>query len=877
MAVDETSEANTTAKTGTRSNRTSARRKKKTTSATSTARAGEAAPPTTGTAAAETKTATAPSTKRSRRPRTPPKTPVSAPAAAPPEAPEATPAARTPTAEAPRKKRATRPHKKKAIALPAAEDSATKVQGLVAAATPVATPRPPKTPTGPEAGTAPADAPAAKPAEALPGDVKRRRKRGGRRHAKRMAAHRDQPVQRSGVSAPAPTAPPTTATAARPAPPTPRPAVVAPPAPARPAPKSDFGVGLFDRIEDRATEAGPTDELDILIQDAPDAATETETVDEPVAVPTRERPAALEPRTSVRADAGPADEEIRPAVAEPVGGPARRGRRGRRNRHSTNGSTAPVKAADTEPKPAIQAKPAPLPEAEPTTTGNLEMIINVAAGDECRIAVLEGGRLQELFIERQSAESHVNSIYKGRVTNVEPSIGAVFVDFGFPKNGFLHISDVHPKYFPNGGGSSEDVGRKIPRRERPPIQKCFRRGQEVVVQVTKEGIGTKGPSLTSYLSIPGRFLVMMPGMSRLGVSRKIEDDAARRTMRELLNELELPEGIGFILRTAGLGRTKRELQRDLTYLSRLWKIIADRIQKLRAPAEVYQESDLVIRTIRDVLTSDFKRVVVDNEEAAENAREFLKIALPRSQDIVEVYTDHQPIFHRFGIEQEIERINARHVPLPSGGSIVIEQTEAMVAIDVNSGKFREVDDAEKSALQINLQAAEEIARQLRLRDLGGLIVCDFIDMRLEKHKRAVERALRNALKKHKERARILRISAFGLIEITRQRQRSSIRRSIYSECPHCRGSGTIKSVESMALEVLRVLQLVSHQETVRKVSLRVSPEVATLVQNQRRARLYDLETHTGARIVIHGDPTCALDQLSCECEDVRGRPVAPAL
>ncbi len=527
-------------------------------------------------------------------------------------------------------------------------------------------------------------------------------------------------------------------------------------------------------------------------------------------------------------------------------------------------------------QPAKQSKVAELGSPKSKGSGadsGPEMIINAASGDECRIAVIERGRLEELYIERQSAESHVGSIYKGRVTNVEPSIQAVFVDFGQAKNGFLHISDVHPQYFPNGEGVSEDVGRKIPRRDRPPIQKCFRRGRDVVVQVTKEGVGTKGPTLTTYLSIPGRFLVMMPGMSRLGVSRKIEDEAERRSMRGVLNELPLPEGMGFILRTAGLGRTKRELQRDLNYLSRLWKTIAERIRKLRSPAEVYQESDLVIRTIRDVLTSDFKRIVVDNETTAEKAQEFLKIALPRTQNMVELYRDPQPVFHKFGIEDEIDKINSRYVPLPLGGSIVIEPTEAMVAIDVNSGKFRDIDDAEKSAYQINMQAAEEIARQLRLRDLGGLIVCDFIDLRVERYKRDVERCLRNELKKHKERARILRMSQFGLIEMTRQRQRSSIKRSIYTECAHCRGAGMVKSSESMCLEVMRVLQLAVHQKGVRLVKVAVSREVANMVQNQKRAQLHQLEQETNTIIRIRGEGLYATDQIHCECEDERGRPI----
>ncbi|MFQ5490625.1 MAG: Rne/Rng family ribonuclease [Phycisphaerae bacterium] len=525
-------------------------------------------------------------------------------------------------------------------------------------------------------------------------------------------------------------------------------------------------------------------------------------------------------------------------------------------------------------KPAAKARSSQPAAVRSLGAGEYEMIINTAQGDECRIAVLEGGRLEELYIERQSAESHVSSIYKGKVTNVEPSIQAVFVDFGHPKNGFLHISDVHPQYFPNGKGTAEDVGRKIPRRERPPIQKCFRRGQEVLVQVTKEGVGTKGPTLTTYLSIPGRFLVMMPGMKRLGVSRKIEDEADRRSMRDVLNQLDLPQGMGFILRTAGLGRTKRELQRDLNYLHRLWKIIADRVRQLGAPAELYQESDLVIRTMRDVLSTDFKRIVVDSEETAAKAREFLKIALPRTPDMVTLHTGPVPVFHHYGIEDAIERINARKVPLASGGSIIIEQTEAMVTIDVNSGTFRSVSDAEESAFRIDMEAAEEIARQLRLRDLGGLVVCDFIDLRDERHKREVERCLRNALKKHKERARILRMSQFGLIEMTRQRQRSSIRQSIYSECPDCRGSGLVKSPESMALEVMRVIQMAAHQRRVSKVAVIVAPEVCVLVQNVQRAALHNLETETGTVITIDGSEDHSREQITCRCQDQRGRSVA---
>lgn len=505
--------------------------------------------------------------------------------------------------------------------------------------------------------------------------------------------------------------------------------------------------------------------------------------------------------------------------------------------------------------------------------GRREMVINVSAGHECRIAILHEGRLEELFIERDSTQSHVGNIYKGRITNVEASIQAVFVDFGLPKNGFLHISDVQPQYFPNHAGASEDVGRKIPRHHRPPIQKCFRRGQEVIVQIIKEGVGTKGPTLSSYLSIPGRFLVMMPGMSRHGVSRKIEDEEARRKMRDALNELKLPSDMGFILRTAGLDRTKRELQRDLNYLLRLWKIVVERIKSQPAPAELYRESDLVTRTIRDVYSTDFDRLIVDDPATAKQVREFLQIAMPRTKTAVELYSEREPLFHRMGIEAEIERINLRHVPLRSGGSLVIESTEAMVAIDVNSGRFRSVHDAEETAVRINMEAAEEIARQLRLRDLGGLIVCDFIDLRLDRNKRRVEQALRDALKKHKERARISKISAFGLIEMTRQRQGPSIKRSLYADCPHCKGTGNVKLPESVILDVMRTVQLAVHHEHVHKVIVVVANDIAYQILNSKRKVLDQIEGETGKSVVIRGDPGFIGDQVECVCEDARGRQV----
>jgi ribonuclease E len=505
-----------------------------------------------------------------------------------------------------------------------------------------------------------------------------------------------------------------------------------------------------------------------------------------------------------------------------------------------------------------------------------EMLINAAEPEECRIALLSGGRLDELYIERAAAASNVGNIYKGIVTKVEPSIQAAFIDFGLPAQGFLHISDLHPRFFPDSKGEAEIVGMKMPRRHRPPIQNCLKRGDKVIVQVIKEGIGTKGPTLSSYISIPGRFLVMMPGMEQLGVSRKIEDEEQRRKMREALSQLSLPKEMGFIMRTAGADRTKRDLQRDLNFLSRLWKQVDKRIKQERAPTEIYRESDLVIRTIRDVYDSSLHRIVVDSPTVANRVRQFLAIASPRSQDIVEVYEGPEPLFHRYGIEAEIDRLHLKTVPLPCGGSLVIEQTEALVAIDVNSGRFRIPDNAEETAYRVNLEAADEIARQLRLRDLGGLIICDLIDMGQDRHRRTIERRISEALRKHKERAKVLRISKFGLMEMTRQRQRQSFNHSVFQECPRCGGSGRVKAPESVALEVMRRIRLASQSEGVARIDVRVSNSVAGDLLNRKRLQLADLERRSGQTIRIQAVEGFAVNQVVISCSDRLGREVHQA-
>jgi len=536
-----------------------------------------------------------------------------------------------------------------------------------------------------------------------------------------------------------------------------------------------------------------------------------------------------------------------------------------------------------------------------------EMLINVAQPEECRIAIVEEGILEELYIERTGHDSYVGNIYKGVVVNLEPSIQAAFVDFGVGRNGFLHISDVEPQYFRQGGYDPDQqiepnssrfqrradeergdepaaAGPSAPPRPRtrrlgsrprfkPPIQDILRRGDEVLVQVIKEGIGTKGPTLSTYISIPGRYLVLMPALGRVGVSRKIEDDDTRRRLRDIMLELSPPKGLGFIVRTAGADRTKKELSRDLAYLLRLWKVIVRRIRKQPAPADIYEESDMIIRTIRDIFTAEVDAIHIDEPSAYERAKEFLQLVMPRYVGRLHLYEGKEPLFHKYQLDAEITKIHRRAVPLKSGGSIVIDQTEALVAIDVNSGSFRADDSAEETAYQMNLLAAKEIARQIRLRDLGGVIVNDFIDMRKEKHRRGVERALRDAVRRDRARTKILRTSPFGLIEMTRQRVRPSLKRSVFHDCPTCQGAGVVKSPESMSIDVVRMLILVTHRQDIRSVTVTVHDEVAAYLNNRKRRELARLEDEGKMSVQVIGVKGVSPDHLAFECRDAEGREV----
>ena len=504
------------------------------------------------------------------------------------------------------------------------------------------------------------------------------------------------------------------------------------------------------------------------------------------------------------------------------------------------------------------------------------MIINYVPGEECRVAIACDGNLEEFHAERTDAVSRVNNIYVGKVTNVEAGIQAAFVDFGLEDNGFLHVSDLHPRYFVEDD-ATERVGKKTPRRERPPIQQCLKRGQEIIVQVLKEGVGTKGPTLTSYLSIPGRYLVMMPQMDKVGVSRKVEDEDERAKMRDILNELDLPEGFGFILRTAGFDRTKTDLKRDLAYLMRLWKDMeVNRKKAGKRTRLLYTESDLLVRALRDLVTSDISRIIVDDKGALARAAQFMKIVAPRSSVKVMHYTGGRPIFHAFGIEQQLALSHAREVPLPSGGRLVIDETEAIIAIDVNSGKSRSARDAETNAYKTNVEAVEAICRQLRLRDIGGIVINDLIDMRQAKNRKSIESLFRDRLKRDRAKSSIAPISPFGILEMTRQRMRGSLRSQHYTDCPTCQGKGLVQRPNSVVSDALREVAVLLEHEKVDRVELVVSGRIAGELLSNRRGSLNRLERATGKQVQVRVSETLPIDRFTIYAYDANGSDVDPA-
>jgi len=472
------------------------------------------------------------------------------------------------------------------------------------------------------------------------------------------------------------------------------------------------------------------------------------------------------------------------------------------------------------------------------------MLINATQQEELRVALVDGQKLYDLSIEIPSKEQKKANIYKARISRVEQSLEACFVDYGAVRHGFLPLKEISKEYF-----------KSSPQGGRMNIRELVSEGQELLVQVEKEERGTKGAALTTFISLAGRFLVLMPNSPRAGgVSRRIEGED-RDQMREVMSQLNVPEGMGAIIRTAGVGRAVEELQWDLDNLRSQWEAIAQATGGRSAPFLVYQEGDAVTRSLRDYLGDDIGEVLVDDAGAFQKAQEYMQRFMPAdAQRKLKTYTDDIPLFTRYQIENQIESAYAHKVQLPSGGSLVIDYTEALVSIDINSARATRGSDIEATATNTNLEAADEIARQLRIRDIGGLIVIDFIDMEEGKNQRAVEDRLRDAMRMDRARIQIGRLSRFGLLEMSRQRLRPSLGESSHLVCPRCNGIGSIRSVESLALSILRLIGEDARKERTSRIIVQVPVDVATYLMNEKRDWLRDMEDKTRVTIVLVPNP-----------------------
>ena len=488
-----------------------------------------------------------------------------------------------------------------------------------------------------------------------------------------------------------------------------------------------------------------------------------------------------------------------------------------------------------------------------------KMMINATHPEENRVAIVEDGVLTELDIEVAGREPSKGNIYKAVVVRVETGLQAAFVDYGAERLGFLQIDEINystvkPDYKPAEDG------------HRPRINELLHRGQEILVQITKEERGTKGAALTTYLSLAGRYMVLMPDSQTRGVSRKAESDSQRKELKKAMSSLDLAEGIGYIVRTAALDQTREELERDYRYLIRLFESIKDLEQKAKAPALIYKESNLMIRSIRDYFTTDMDEVLIDDAQVFKEAKEFFQMVMPDQVHLVKLHQERRPIFSRYQIEDQIETLSHNKVALPSGGSIVIDPTEALVAIDVNSGKMASEKGVEATATKTNLEAAAEVGRQLRLRDLGGLIVIDFIDMRERKNMRQVEDQVKKSLTNDKARVSVGRISKFGLLEMSRQRIKATLTQGSHLPCPHCKGSGHLKSPETQAVSLLRKIHASAAKGQVSRVDAQLPIDVAAYLLNNCREELVDMERRYQLQIHIHGNRDFLADQVEIEIQ-----------
>ena len=490
-------------------------------------------------------------------------------------------------------------------------------------------------------------------------------------------------------------------------------------------------------------------------------------------------------------------------------------------------------------------------------TGN-KLIISVEKLER-RVALLENGRLEEYNVERNSARNIVGSVYKGKVRNIEMGLKAMFVDIGFEKNAFLHFWDAIPAALDSG---IEEIDRPNDRRPKKritakDIPSIYPVGSDVIVQVTKGPIGTKGPRVTTNLSFAGRYLVFMPYSDRSGISRKIEDPKERERLRKILRTLEIPEGIGVIIRTVGEGQRARYFVRDLSFLVEQWAKVEQAIQNEPAPCRVFEEPDLVDRTVRDFLTDEIDEVICDDQAAIDRMNEMVGQISRRARSRIKFYDGGSPIFETFGVQKQIDDAFHRQVWLKCGGYIVIDETEALVAIDVNTGRNKGGRDVEKTILQTNLEAADELARQLRLRNVGGLIIGDFIDMKSRKDQQAVYSLMKERLRRDKAKTHVLPLSALGLMEMTRQRAQESLSDSIYENCPYCQGRGVVKTSMTTSVELHRTLNTVMRkfQESVHDFRVILNPDVLKRLKEEDEEFLVELERRYAGRLMFRGDPT----------------------
>ena len=584
-----------------------------------------------------------------------------------------------------------------------------------------------------------------------------------------------------------------------------------------------------------------------------------------------------EPAEKSETAKGQSVSEEQVAEAKPKRARQSRGRRG--GRKKTTDQKSPEPAADApetvpeenreggqkqrsdQKQPREQGKPAPnkknegKKEAAEGPQPVVKLLINAEEPEECRLALLEDGRLESIHVTTVGRIQTKNNIYKARIVAIEPNLQAAFIDYGTDKNGFLPFSEIHPEYYKQELSPAVRKLVEAHQWKKLSISDVMERGQELLVQVVKEEIGSKGANMTTYLSLPGRCVVLMPGSDSEGISRRISGEERRGQLRDVMNSLSIPEGIGWIVRTASVDITKTALSKDVRFLLKLWREIKAKGQHLVGVGLLYQDYNCVMRFLREYYDPCIQEILVDNEEALEKVRDFVDM-LPIKQRQVKVkhHRGARPIFNQYSVEDQIESIYQPRVNLPSGGSIVIDPTEALVAIDVNSGSTSKGKNFEETIFQANMEAATELARQLRLRDLGGLVVVDFIDMRNNKHVREVERQVKTAMKRDKAKVDISRISRFGLMQISRQKMGSPIESGNYKICEHCRGRGTVRSVETQALFYFRRIHTGASRRQVTQINCRFPLDVAEYLLNNKRYELIELEEKYQTRVVVTADP-----------------------